>query len=65
MESGFYKCIFIGLFFMLAAVICYVYKMKNILIVSAFIGILFLLRSGIIYMAMNFEPPAIKKDCRI
>lgn len=61
MELQFYKCIFVGLACLLVAVIFYIYKKSNFTILFIFIGILFFVRSGIVYMAMDFEPPEIKE----
>lgn len=60
MEGQIYKCIIIGLVFLLIAFIFYLLKKLVVVTILIILGAMFFARGGIAYMASNFEPPKIE-----
>ena len=60
MELQLRNCIIIGILFMLVSFLFFLLKKIKIVVILAVIAFLFFTRSGIVYMAMNYEPPKIE-----
>lgn len=60
MELQLRNCIIIGILFLILAFVFYLIKKITIVVILAIIAFLFFTRSGLVYMAMNYEPPKLE-----